>query len=454
MAPADQLEGVRPPCAHEGSCSVKKTCRLHAVLISTVLCLIVVSCQVATTSTAPSPTLRPTVNTTSSLHPGTISPTLTVLRPTSTAEPSPTPLALSELGSDNILHLASVATIKYRPMADALKLAWSPDSKTIFAAYKNGAIVTIDVPSLQRGLSLIMPNDIYGYSQNAVAISPSAGLVALSLFDQPRAASSLAVLNIKTQDIISKTQAPIRDFDVAWDHQGNLLATYQSYGTPKGSENYAVWIWTASTAQILYKLVGSTDRTDVLAFSPDDTLLATGSIDNRLIVWDMSTGKPSAPPFSGHIADVTAIAWDPKGAWLASGSRDATVRIWDYRNGKTLKVLTPHQWWIDHLAVSQDGSRAAASGEFGNVNVWDTQSWQLQCGVPVEQWDPLSELAWSPNSQLLLATDRRNSLVRIWDGAQCAQVQQLEAYYGEWSPDGTMIAAFGAEGIHVYGVRQ
>ncbi|GFQ06080.1 protein hira [Phtheirospermum japonicum] len=64
-----------------------------------------------------------------------------------------------------------------------------------------------------------------------------------------------------------------------------------------------------------------------LNWSPDDSTLASGSLDNTIHVWDMSNGICSAV-LRGHSSLVKGVAWDPIGSFIASQSDDKAVIIW------------------------------------------------------------------------------------------------------------------------------
>jgi WD40 repeat protein len=64
-----------------------------------------------------------------------------------------------------------------------------------------------------------------------------------------------------------------------------------------------------------------------IALSPDGQLLASGSFDNEIKLWDMATRR-ELRTLSGHKASLRSLAFSPDGQRLASGSFDETIRIW------------------------------------------------------------------------------------------------------------------------------
>jgi WD40 repeat protein len=69
-----------------------------------------------------------------------------------------------------------------------------------------------------------------------------------------------------------------------------------------------------------------------VAFSADGKLLASGSGDAAVRLWDMTTGRVMAT-LRGHTSAVSSVAFSGEGRLLASGSYDQTVRLWDVVTG-------------------------------------------------------------------------------------------------------------------------
>jgi WD40 repeat protein len=65
-----------------------------------------------------------------------------------------------------------------------------------------------------------------------------------------------------------------------------------------------------------------------IAFSPDGTLFAAASANNRIDLWDVATGR-LLQPLSGHWGQLVSLEFAPDGKTLVSGSADTTALLWD-----------------------------------------------------------------------------------------------------------------------------
>ncbi|CAE6444965.1 unnamed protein product [Rhizoctonia solani] len=88
------------------------------------------------------------------------------------------------------------------------------------------------------------------------------------------------------------------------------------------------------------------DAISSIAFAPDSNLIATGSDDGTVNVWDRRNGKLVAGPFKGHSEEVTAVAWSPDGNVIASCSADHTIRLINLRSLNSLPAWIEGDWDI------------------------------------------------------------------------------------------------------------
>jgi WD40 repeat protein len=126
-----------------------------------------------------------------------------------------------------------------------------------------------------------------------------------------------------------------------------------------------------------------------LAWSPDGQFLATAGADKMVNVWDLSSdsaipltdGQPPSTSIPGHRDIVTSVAFSPDGTLLASGSVDATVILFDAGAYQAIgQPLAGHAGAVSSIAFSPDGKRLASGGYDANVILWDLDldSWVVK----------------------------------------------------------------------------
>lgn len=145
-----------------------------------------------------------------------------------------------------------------------------------------------------------------------------------------------------------------------------------------------------------------------VCISPDGSLVAAGSLDTIVRIWDVHSGQ-LVERLKGHRDSVYSVAFTPDGRGLVSGSLDKTLKYWDVqpllsrsRNGsissknggpspgnkeggvveKTSQCLmnfTGHKDYVLSVAVSHDGQWVVSGSKDRGVQFWDAKSAVVQC---------------------------------------------------------------------------
>jgi WD40 repeat protein/serine/threonine protein kinase/tetratricopeptide (TPR) repeat protein len=244
---------------------------------------------------------------------------------------------------------------------------------------------------------------------------------------------------------------------VAVSPDGSLLAVGCSYPFAYLAGEHPpapAYLLSLPDGRVRHALAGHKEFVQAVSFRPDGKRLATLGVDGMIRVWDTGSGRElrAIGPGTGLWWEYAGLHWSPDGRRLAS-TGDGLVRIWDPETGRETARIA-HQ--AHSVAWSPDGTRIASGGMGLEVHLWNEPDGRLDKAV-LRQPVVVHCLRWSPDSRRLATCSlepeqaARVEGLSMWDtttGARVLRVDQSrELRSVAFSPDGSRLAAGGAEGI-------
>jgi WD40 repeat protein len=184
-------------------------------------------------------------------------------------------------------------------------------------------------------------------------------------------------------------------------------------------------------------------RVTAVAWSPDGKLVASGSMDRTVQVWDAVTGAQTVN-YTGHRDGVSAVAWSPDGQYIASAALDGATRVWEARTARTLLTYQGQHGTVNAVAWSPDSALIVTGADGGTAQVWKPLSGELVTTFHGHS-GPVTTVAWSPDGKRI-ASGGTDGTVQVWEATSGRVLVTCRAHAAKvtslsWSPDGTAIVS-------------
>nr|XP_018260715.1 uncharacterized protein I303_06430 [Kwoniella dejecticola CBS 10117]OBR82873.1 hypothetical protein I303_06430 [Kwoniella dejecticola CBS 10117] len=268
---------------------------------------------------------------------------------------------------------------------------------------------------------------------------------------------------------------------VRWAHHGRFLASGsddsvcmiwgidpEGAGRLWGSEEVNHESWKALT-----RLVGHVADVVDLAWSRDDSMLASVGLDSKVWIWDGNTFE-RLRKLDLHQGFVKGVCWDPVGNFLATQSDDKTVKIWNTEDWSLIQTISepfktsPQSTFFRRLSWSPDGAFIAASNAMNGpvfvAAVIDRENWNSDISF-VGHENTIQVAAFNPRlffrkedtparatASCMLALGANDFSISIWRNVLHKPLVVLKEVFGRdlldmcWSNDGYNLYACSADG--------
>lgn len=219
-----------------------------------------------------------------------------------------------------------------------------------------------------------------------------------------------------TRDVVSLAISP----------NGKVLAS--------GSVDTTIRLWDPATRQSVATLEGHGGEVSALAFSPDSTMLASGEMYKKVKIWDVAA-KKEVQMFSDIDGAITGLVFSTDGKRLFAGTKDNSVLVWTIGADAPAKKL-PHNWALQDLAMSPNGKVLATIDDGGTIHLWDTAT--LKETKSMKHADTARTIAFSADGNFIASGG--GEMVKLWDSAGNEKASaKYDANSVAFSPDGSKL---------------
>ncbi|MFC1716168.1 OmpL47-type beta-barrel domain-containing protein [Candidatus Poribacteria bacterium] len=211
------------------------------------------------------------------------------------------------------------------------------------------------------------------------------------------------------------------------DHKGSVNSIVFSPDDSliaSGSEDSTVKLWEADSGERIKAIMRHPFPILSVAISPDSYVVAAGSEAGTITLWDVNY-KERIKTLKGHTNRVESMRFSPDGSTLASGSANHTIRLWDMDSGKEVKQFSEHTDSVNSLAFSPDGKILASSSADGIVKLWNMESGESIFTLK-ESAGGVNSVCFNPDGAVL-ASGSANGVIRLWDVSSGEEIRWFES---------------------------
>ncbi|KAI1085573.1 WD40 repeat-like protein [Whalleya microplaca] len=170
------------------------------------------------------------------------------------------------------------------------------------------------------------------------------------------------------------------------------------------------------------KIFGGQHTNGICTLQFNESILATGSYDSTIKLWDMETGEVIRT-LRGHTMGIRSIQFDDR--MLVSGSSDGTVKIWNWRTGACINTLN-HQGGV--ITVNMEGDLLASGSMDKSIKLFNFRTQQSYCLRGHTDW--VNQVRLHTASRTLFSASD-DCTVKLWDLDSKMCIRTFEGHVGQ-----------------------
>ncbi|GAA6021890.1 hypothetical protein JCM11491_004782 [Sporobolomyces phaffii] len=188
----------------------------------------------------------------------------------------------------------------------------------------------------------------------------------------------------------------------------------------------------AECPRLLSTCTSHTGAVVTLKWSNSGAFLASGADDGAVLIWGLDGSKggkvwgsettnienwKAIRRLVGHQSDVANVAWSADDSYLASVGLDNQVLVWSGTNFELVRKLSSHRGFVKGVVFDPLGQYLATQSDDNTMKIWKTSDWTLEKSIEdVFDNAPKSNgtrPAWSPDGSYIVAPNSMNGPVFV-----------------------------------------
>lgn len=268
--------------------------------------------------------------------------------------------------NDRTIRLWQIATGREMPRLSGhtgwvKAVAFSPDNRWLASGGNSGEIKLWDVNTGREIYGEAHPREII----HTVAFSPEGKWLAAAGTGQV-----IHLLEPSTKQTRSLSGHTGEITGIAFIPNSSLLAS--------GSTDKTIRIWDVDKGTLVTTFPELSDQINAIAVNRDGTALAAGTADHKIELIKLTAGAGSdSRLLAGHTGEIFALAFSRDGRFLASGGSDHQVKLWNSGSGAEVRTLTGVAGDVNCLDFSSDSRSLVSANGDGSMMLWGTETGAL-----------------------------------------------------------------------------